>query len=357
MVHVRLVRTAPPRRRGLAIIAAAAAAIVGLSACGSSGGGTAAAKGTGGESSGASSPTQTLSINYYQGVDVSVVPWVAQEAGIFKKDGLDVKLVPTTNGPATTSALLSGDLDMITNQVPGMMQLLDQGKDVKAVTGIYSAYPFSIVAAKSVSTANAGKFPQALEALKGKTFGVDAIGGVTYNIIRAFMKSAGMSPDDTKFVAIGTTAQLATALQNGQIDAFNALPTDVFRLVDIGHQANELIDFGTSGPPEFSPWQLSAYFATSQTLASKPQAFKDFQKAWTDTVAYMKDPSNSTSVNKIVGTFLNLQPDQAGTLMKKILPLLGGGNSAKAFDNISKFLVSAGVIKKPVDGASAIWKG
>ena len=299
-----------------------------------------------------------LVINYYQGVDVSVVPYVAEQTGMFEKNGIKVKLVPTSSGPATTSALLSGDLDMITNQVPGMMQLLEQGQDVKAVTGVYSAYPFSIVTTKSVPTKNANKFPEALHNLKGKTFGVDAIGGVTYKIMRSFLRTAGMNPDkDVKFVAVGTTSQLTSSLQNGQIDAFNALPTDVTRLVDIDHKANELIDFSKHGPKEFKPWQLSAYFTKTDRLEERPKVFKSFQKAWTDTVAYMKDPANADKINPMVGKFLNLPPDQAGKLLKKILPLLDGRNSPKALDNIAQFLADSKITKKRVDGAHAIWKG
>ena len=329
-------------------VAAAAALALAATACSSDG----SSGGTGADG------RHSLSLNFYQGVDVSIVPYMGDKLGIFEKDGLDVKLVPTTNGPATTAALLSGDLDMVTLQVPGLMQLAEQGKDVEAVTGIFDNYPFSILASPSVSTEHKDQFPQALLDLKGKTFGVDAIGGVSYNIIRALMKEAGMNPDrDVKFVAIGTTAQLATALQNEQIDAFNALPTDVVRLVDVQKKANQLIDLGASGAAAFTPWQLSAYFAQKSQLDDNPDAYKAFQKGWKDTVAYMQDPANADEVDAMVGQFLNLDPDQAATLLDEVLPLLSGDNNPAAFTNIGKFLVDAGILKSQPDVDSLIWTG
>ena len=38
--------------------------------------------------------------------------WIAKEAGLFKKQGLDVKLVFIASGPLGTTAILSGEVDV-----------------------------------------------------------------------------------------------------------------------------------------------------------------------------------------------------------------------------------------------------
>src|SRR5690606_5599077 len=99
------------------------------------------------------------------------------------------------------------------------------------VVGVYNYYPFSLIGSTSFESANIGKYPEVLRDLRGKTFGVDAIGGVTYTVMRVLLTKAGLDPDkDVKFVSIGQTAQLSQALTQGRIDAFFALPTDVKRL-------------------------------------------------------------------------------------------------------------------------------
>jgi NitT/TauT family transport system substrate-binding protein len=300
---------------------------------------------------------EQLTLNYYAGVDVSLVPWVATELGLWKDYGLDVKLVASTNGPAAISALLSGDLDLISNQVPGLLQLREQGQDVQGITGVYSTYPFSLIGSKKLPTNHAGKYPEVLKDLKGKTFGVDAIGGVTYNVMRILLKDAGMNPDsDVKFVAIGQTAQLSAAMEAGQIDAFFALPTDVLRLVDVNKSANLLLDVGKDGPDAFQPWVLAAIQGVTSNLDKRPEAFTRFQKAWAGVNAYMADEANSDKVLPVVSKFLNLDEKNAQLLLDRILPQLTGELDPKAVEKVTAFMLKNGVIKKDIPVEDVVWE-
>src|SRR5918992_3471023 len=61
------------------------------------------------ESSGQSSSLTA----FYTAPVVSMAPmWIAKEAGFFKKQGLDVKLVFIASGPLGTTSILSGDVDV-----------------------------------------------------------------------------------------------------------------------------------------------------------------------------------------------------------------------------------------------------
>ena len=54
--------------------------------------------------------TASLTVGYV-GIDGPQLPaWMAKEAGIFQKNGLDVQLVNFTGGPTAIAALLSGDV-------------------------------------------------------------------------------------------------------------------------------------------------------------------------------------------------------------------------------------------------------
>src|SRR5678816_325540 len=56
--------------------------------------------------------TQTLTA-FYTAPVVSMAPmWIAKEAGFFKKQGLDVRLVFIASGPLGTTAILSGEVDV-----------------------------------------------------------------------------------------------------------------------------------------------------------------------------------------------------------------------------------------------------
>src|SRR4030095_9770438 len=50
---------------------------------------------------------------FYTAPVVSMSPmWIAKEAGFFKKQGLDVKLVFIASGPTGTTSLLAGETDV-----------------------------------------------------------------------------------------------------------------------------------------------------------------------------------------------------------------------------------------------------
>ena len=50
---------------------------------------------------------------FYTAPVVSMAPmWIAKEAGFFKKQGLDVRLVFIASGPLGTTSILSGDVDV-----------------------------------------------------------------------------------------------------------------------------------------------------------------------------------------------------------------------------------------------------
>src|ERR1700752_5428075 len=58
------------------------------------------------------SQSQTLTA-FYTAPVVSMAPmWIAKEAGFFKKQGLDVKLVFIASGPIGTAAVLGGETDV-----------------------------------------------------------------------------------------------------------------------------------------------------------------------------------------------------------------------------------------------------
>ena len=60
--------------------------------------------------SGAQSSTLTA---FYTAPVVSMAPmWIAKEAGFFKRNGLDVKLVFIASGPVGTASVLGGETDV-----------------------------------------------------------------------------------------------------------------------------------------------------------------------------------------------------------------------------------------------------
>jgi NitT/TauT family transport system substrate-binding protein len=168
------------------------------------------------------SQAQTLTA-FYTAPVVSMAPmWIAKEAGFFKKQGLDVRLVFIASGPLGTTAVLSGEVDagVIGGFAPiraisaGAKGLVMIGQTKNRMTG-------SIVGKKEIAT---------VEDLRGKRLGIDRIGSNPDMFTQAALARYRIDPlKDLNYVQLGTTGQGIPALKGGTIDALaTTAPHDLF---------------------------------------------------------------------------------------------------------------------------------
>lgn len=173
------------------------------------------------------SPTATHMAVSYGSVSGSQLPvFVAQDAGIFKKNGLstDLKYVM---GAASISALLAGDLQVV---LPGGSDAIGasaQGADVAVLATIVPVYNFVIQVTPEI------KAPQNL---KGKKLGVTSLGSATDIALRVGLRKIGLDPNkDVSIVAVGSSQNSGAALLNGLIQGTVVSPgPDSIKLTKAG---------------------------------------------------------------------------------------------------------------------------
>src|SRR5574342_1352602 len=78
------------------------------------------------------------------------LPWMAQEAGLFKKHNLDFQLVFIASSSIVTAALLSGDTEMtLTGGIGNVIAYVRGSTDVVFVAGVKNVMTQSLVAGKA----------------------------------------------------------------------------------------------------------------------------------------------------------------------------------------------------------------
>ncbi|HLN85942.1 MAG TPA: ABC transporter substrate-binding protein, partial [Candidatus Limnocylindrales bacterium] len=98
-------------------------------------------------------------------------PWIAEEAGLFKKYNIDFQLVFIASSGIVTAALLGGDADMTLTGGVGNVRAYVQGStDVVFIGGVKNTMTQTLVAGGNI------KKP---EDVKGKKIGVSRIGSNT----------------------------------------------------------------------------------------------------------------------------------------------------------------------------------
>jgi NitT/TauT family transport system substrate-binding protein len=182
--------------------------------------GLALAAGCGGTSGGASStpaPGQkatctnrnvTIAVPVTPPNVVHLPPYVAQDMGIFKDEGLNVTIARFEGGIGAFRAMAGGSVDLAGTSSEPFITAVSQGADVKSVYSYAPNVDVSFVVGPNVRTP---------ADLKGRRIGIQEAGGFADVMSRLVLKKYGISPNDVRFVTT-TTAGRVTELIAGNVD-------------------------------------------------------------------------------------------------------------------------------------------
>ena len=139
---------------------------------------------------------------------VHIPPYIAQDMGIFKEEGLNVTLARFEGGVGAFRAMAGGSVDLAGTSSEPFITAVSQGADVKAVYSYAPNVDVSFVVGPNIKTP---------ADLKGKKIGIQEAGGFADVMSRLVLKKYGISPNDVKFVTT-TTAGRVTELIAGNVD-------------------------------------------------------------------------------------------------------------------------------------------
>lgn len=219
------------------------------------------------------------------------MPWIATEAGLFKKHNLDFNLVFIASSGIVTAALLGGDAEMtVTGGVGNVAAYIRGSTDVVFVGGIKNTMTQTLVAGGNI------KKP---EDLKGKKIGVSRIGGnshyFTIQALRRFGMDAGR---DVQFIQTGGDPETFAAFVSGSIDVANLTPpTDALAIAKGYH-------YVVYGPDLKIPYAATAFVTKRSVMTKRPQVMANFMRAMAETAKVMH--TDREFVYKVLGKYLRV---------------------------------------------------
>jgi NitT/TauT family transport system substrate-binding protein len=134
--------------------------------------------------------------------------FVARDAGLFKKHGLEAELIQMA-GPLPVAALAAGEIDYLTGYTTGIVAT-GQGAPLKGIMISLRKPPFFLIAEPSI---------QRLADLAGKRIGVDRIGSLQHLVARLLLKNKGVDPEKALFTQTGSVSNTVTSLGQGAVTA------------------------------------------------------------------------------------------------------------------------------------------
>ena len=161
--------------------------------------------------------------------------WVAKDAGLFKKHGLDTEVIFFRGGQMATQALVAGDPPIV--NIGTVVQAGLQGHDVVLIASSESAYNYSVVTRPGVAK---------IEQLKGKRLGVSGFGSASHNAALILFKKFNLEPNkDVAVVVAGPTMERLAAVDAGRIDATILTPSEMPRARKQGLvEVYDMLDLG-----------------------------------------------------------------------------------------------------------------
>ena len=259
-----------------------------------------------------------FTLSYTQASGAFTPLWVAQEAGLFKKHGLDATL-KILNSQVAHQALLAGELDVISTG-PELVNARLQGVPAKYIGGTLQRFVFQLWGGKGVKS---------LADLKGKTVAVTTPKTSTEIATReALKKTAVISEKDVNFIYLQTIPAILTAVINGNTAAGTLSAPNTLKARDAG--LSLLIDIAQANVPGFH----LAYGTTEKTIRAYPNALYAFLQAVAEaTVLARQSPAvakkaiakytDSDDAKIIDGTYEQFSPYWDAALAVRSEPIQG----------------------------------
>jgi len=167
---------------------------------------------------GANAPAQLPPISIaYTSISPQYAPvWIAKEAGIFRKNGVNADLIYMRGGVLATQALVSGDVQFINAGGGGVVDAVLGGADIFIVASPINQEPQVLVTRKDIKEA---------AQLKGKKIAVNSLAGPSILSLKMILAALGLDPDkDVGFLVTGPSANRFGALSSGMVDATSLAP-------------------------------------------------------------------------------------------------------------------------------------
>ena len=147
------------------------------------------------------------------------IPWLAKEAKIYEKHGLDVELVLVKGSGQTSTAILGGSLFAAPVAVPQVMMANLGGADLVNIAHTVPGVQSKLLVKQEI------KRP---EDIKGKRIATSSLGSLGDFLFKYIIRKNGMDPiRDVVWLSIGTPPERLQALAAGRVDAADlSYPTD-----------------------------------------------------------------------------------------------------------------------------------
>ena len=204
----------------------------------------------------------------------SMLPiWVAKEARLFEKHGLDLNLVYISGGPRSIMSLIGGSIQFVNHSGMPALEAYQRGADTAMIASPMNQLEHSLVVQKNITS---------VEQLRGKILGMSASGSLTDILLREGLRLNGVAEKDVTIIPVGDLGARLSGLQTGRIHG--AIIAGVQTLTATRMGFKQLIDYSQL-PLEISG---SGILVRRAYVDKNPETTHRFLKGWIEGIYLLK---------------------------------------------------------------------
>jgi NitT/TauT family transport system substrate-binding protein len=259
---------------------------------------TSAAVATAGPALAQTAALRKITVGSAQDAD-AVACLYAQEAGLFRKVGLDVSIVSNSSGSAIASAVVGGAVDIGKSSLTALITAVSKGIPIVLIAPSAMYNPAAPVTGTIVR--DDSPFKSARE-LNGKTVSVQSVRGSLQLATMVWVDQNGGDSSTIKFLELPPQAGLI-ALDSGRVDAVTLANPYLTQAV----AAKKARVLGWSSEAIAKHFLLTAYFTTKAFAAKNPDVVQHFAQGMAASAAYLN--SHATETTDLVARFTGALPE------------------------------------------------
>ena len=237
----------------------------------------------------------------------SSVLWVAKDAGIFKKHGLDVNVIYIEGTPKALMSLFAGELHVVAGTGPAVASAKVRGADASMIMGFEVFLPYYLIATPAIKS---------IEDLKGKIGANHSAATSADFAMRLGLRNIGIDPErDVNLRVVGATNLRMIMMQQGQAQFTVISSTEREEAEKLGFKI--LADLASKK----IPYPHSGLISSQKLLKERRDAMMRFGRASAEAIHYFKHnkPQTIAILKKYAKTDASTL-DSAYTYLKNSIP-------------------------------------
>lgn len=246
----------------------------------------------------------------YGGYNESATPmWVGIERGIFKKYGIDASMIQVRTGALSIATLVAKEVEAVYPAQSTILSTVTGGVKLTCIASAINKIPRLLVVRKDIST---------VEDLRGRTVGVQSIGGGFWLQTMIILDHLGVDPDKhgLKFRVIGDGQVIAQALTAGNIEV--AAMTYSLSEGPLKSGFKSFIDAADLK----APYQGPSICGLKEVVGNRQDFFLRLTRGLAEASAFILDGTNRAEVLRVLQKNLRLSKSEEAEASYKALRLM-----------------------------------